>query len=267
MRSVETLMSLAGRRALVTGAAGYLGLPICETLVELGAKVAVLDLDAAACEKRAKELSRRRRGAAFALPCDLADEAQARAAVRAAAGRLGGLDILIHSAGFVGNSKLPGWAVPFKDQTVDAWDRAMRVNLTAPFVLVQEARAALAKSGRGSVILLSSIYGLSGPDRRLYAGTGMENPLAYGSSKGGLLQMTRALATTLAPAVRVNAISPGGVFRGNPKSFVDRYTARTPLARMAAPEDLKGAVAYLASDLSSYVTGHNLMVDGGWSSW
>ena len=95
----------------------------------------------------------------------------------------------------------------------------------------------------------------------------MGNPAAYAASKGGLLQLTRWLATTLAPDVRVNAVSPGGIFRGQPQAFVERYTSRTPLGRMASEHDLRGAIAYLASDLSSYVTGQNLAVDGGWGVW
>ena len=143
----------------------------------------------------------------------------------------------------------------------------MRVNLTSSFVLVQEAREALSASGRGSVILFASTYGLVGPDHRLYEGTTMANPAGGAASKGGLLQLTRYFATTLAPGIRVNAISPGGVWRQQPESFHRRYVSRTPLGRMATEEDLKGATAYLASDLSAYVTGHNLVVDGGWTAW
>jgi NAD(P)-dependent dehydrogenase (short-subunit alcohol dehydrogenase family) len=125
----------------------------------------------------------------------------------------------------------------------------------------------LIDSGHGSIVLISSIYGLVGPDMSLYEGTSMANPAGYGASKGGLLQLMRYLATVLAPDVRVNAISPGGVWRQQPGQFHDRYRSRTPLGRMATEEDLKGAAAYLASDLSSYVTGHNLVVDGGWTTW
>jgi NAD(P)-dependent dehydrogenase (short-subunit alcohol dehydrogenase family) len=117
------------------------------------------------------------------------------------------------------------------------------------------------------VILFSSIYGLVGPDLGLYAGTKMANPAGYGASKGGLVSLARHLATVLAPKVRVNAITPGGIERGQPASFRKRYKARAPLARMAVEEDLKGAVAYLAGDLSAYVTGHDLVVDGGWTAW
>ena len=152
-------------------------------------------------------------------------------------------------------------------QRVAAWDAAMRVNLTSAFVMVQEARKVLAASGHGSVIFFASTYGLVGPDTRLYTRTDLTNPVGYGASKGGLLQLTRHLATILAPRVRVNAISPGGIWRNPPAVFHRRYAARTPLGRMSTEEDLKGAVAFLASDLSSYVTGQNLVVDGGWTTW
>ena len=125
----------------------------------------------------------------------------------------------------------------------------------------------LEKSGAASVIQIASIYGMLGPDLRLYEGTGMGNPAAYAASKGGLLQMTRWLSTVLAPKVRVNAITPGGIWRRQAAEFVERYESRVPLGRMGSEEDLKGAVAYLASDLSAYVTGHNLVVDGGWTAW
>jgi NAD(P)-dependent dehydrogenase (short-subunit alcohol dehydrogenase family) len=157
--------------------------------------------------------------------------------------------------------------VPFPDQTADAFDAALRVNLTSAFVLAQVAAGPLARSGHGSIVFLSSIYGSVAPDERLYEGTTMANPLGYGASKAGLEQLARSLATTLAPAVRVNTVSPGGVWRNQPTNFVERYESRTPLRRMATEEDLKGAIAYLASDLSAYVTGHNLIVDGGWTAW
>lgn len=267
MRPLRQLMDLTGRHALVTGGAGHVGLAVGEALVELGASVVVLDLDAAACEQRVAALSQLRQGSAAPLPCDLRDEQATRRAIRSTIDRSRRLDILVHCAAFIGTTQAPGWAVPFEQQTVEAWDAAVRVNLTSAFVMVQEAREALASSGHGSVILFASTYGIVGPDHRLYAGTPMANPAGYGASKGGLLQLARHLATTLAPQVRVNAITPGGVRRDQPEVFQQRYTSRTPLGRMAMEEDLKGAVAYLASDLSAYVTGQNLVVDGGWTAW
>lgn len=267
MRPVRELMDLTGRRALVTGGGGHIGFAVSEVLVELGAKVAVTDHNQSACEQQVEQLSMIRKDGAVAVPCDLADERATRDMIRTAIQRLKGLEILIHCAAYVGTNQTPGWAVPFEQQTVEVWDKAFRVNLTAGFVLVQEARDALAASGHGSVILLASTYGIAGPDHRLYEGTTMASPAGYSASKGGLLQLTRYLATTLAPRVRVNAVTPGGVRRDQPELFQQRYVARTPLGRMATEEDLKGAVAYLASDLSAYVTGHNLVVDGGWTVW
>ena len=268
MRSLRELMDLSERRALVTGGAGHLGLAVGEALMEAGARVAVLDLDVAACQQRADALSRAYpKGRALAVSCNLTDERATRGAVRTVLQDLSGLDILIHCAAYVGTTKVPGWAVPFDQQTVEAWDAAMRVNLTSAFVMVQEARETLVASGHGSVILIASTYGLVGPDPTLYDGTPMANPAGYGASKGGLLQLTRYLATVLAPQVRVNAITPGGVWRNHPDAFNQRYVSRTPLKRMATEEDFKGAVVYLASDLSAYVTGHNLVVDGGWTAW
>ncbi len=263
MRTISTLMNLSGRKALITGGSGHIGRVTAETLLELGARVALVDLDKASCKAEAKRIGYD----TLAFACDLRDEKSTRGTIRAAIKQMDGLDILIHCAAYVGTTKAAGWAVPFEEQSVAAWEMAMRVNLTTAFVMAQEAQSALASSGHGSIILFSSIYGIVGPDMRLYENTKMANPAGYNASKGGLLQLTRYLATVMAPRIRVNAISPGGVWRNQPKVFKTRYEKRTPLKRMATEEDIKGAVAYLAGDLSAYVTGQNLVVDGGWTAW
>lgn len=268
MRKISELMSLENRCAIVTGGAGHIGLAICETLMELGARVSVLDVNRGACEERCKILNNRDyRDVAIPIPVDLSDANHTRQSVLDSIHNMGGLDILIHSAAFVGTTDHPGWAVPFEKQSVDAWDAGMRVNLTSCFLLVQVAKSYLEKSKSASVIFIGSIYGLVGPDNRLYEGTELYTPAAYAASKGGLIQLTRYLGTILASNIRVNIITAGGVLRGQPESFHKRYIERTPLKRMATEEDFKGAVAYLASDLSSYVTGTNLVVDGGWTAW
>jgi NAD(P)-dependent dehydrogenase (short-subunit alcohol dehydrogenase family) len=267
MRSISELMSLKGRKALLTGGAGHIGLALSQTLVELGAIVAIADLDKDECEKRADELNEMGNGKAWALPVNLLDEQSTRQTVQAALRQQGGLDILIHCAAFVGTTNFPGWGVPFQQQSLTAWDAALRVNLSAAFILAQESHQALETSKHGSIIFVSSIYGMVGPDMSLYEGTAMTNPAGYGASKGALLQLARYLATVFAPEVRVNAITPGGVWRSQPEIFVNRYEKRTPMGRMGTEEDFKGAVAYLASDLSAYVTGQNLIVDGGWTAW
>jgi NAD(P)-dependent dehydrogenase (short-subunit alcohol dehydrogenase family) len=260
-------MSLQGRVALITGGGGNIGGAICEALAELGAAIAVLDISRESSTNTAKRISKTYGVETLSLVVDVSDEEAVRSVPNKLLGRFGRLDILVNCAALVGTSELKGWAVPFPEQRTDTWRLALEVNLTAPFVLTQACAEGLAISRHGSVINIGSTYGIVGPDMSLYKDTPVGNPAAYASSKGGLLQLTRWLATVLAPDVRVNAITPGGVWRNQPEAFHTRYVSRTPLRRMASEEDLKGAAAYLASDLSAYMTGHNLVVDGGWTAW
>lgn len=267
MKRLAELMDLTGRVAVVTGGAGHIGAAAAGALAELGASVVVLDVDGPAAEMTAQTMRATHGVPVEALAVDLNDEAAVRAVPRTVTGLFGRLDILVHCAALVGTSPLEGWAVSFEEQSSETWRRALEMNLTVPFVLTQACTPLLAVSGRGSVVCVGSIYGVVGPDLRLYEGTGAGNPAAYAAAKGGLLQLSRWLATSLAPQVRVNAVSPGGVERGQDPAFVERYSARTPLGRMATEEDIVGAIAYLASDLSAYVTGQNILVDGGWAAW
>lgn len=267
MKRISELISLKGRVALITGGAGHIGSAMAEALAELGASIVIVDISSksfsSVCEKITKDYN------VDVLPlfADLAEEEQVRLIPQKVINKFNRLDILVNCAAFVGTSNLPGWAVPFEEQRSDTWKQALDVNLTAPFILTQACTPALKESGHGSVINIASIYGIQGPNMRLYEGAPMGNPAAYAVSKGGLLQLTRWLATVLAPDIRVNAITPGGVSRGQAEVFQKRYIERTPLKRMAIEEDFKGVVAYLASDLSAYVTGQNIIVDGGWTVW
>ena len=266
MKSLDQLMNLSGRVAVVTGGGGHLGSAICESLAELGASVAVVDRDDN-CNTLAGELGESFNVEAEGLPVDLQDAAEVSQLCERVLKRFGRLDILVHCAAFLGSSDLKGWSAPFLEQSGEAWRLAIELNLTTPFLLTQSCANALAEHGAGSVINVSSIYAMVGPDLHLYEGTTMNNPAAYAASKGGLSQLTRWLATVMAPRVRVNNLTPGGVFRDQAEVFVRRYAERTPLGRMGTEEDFKGAAAFLASDLSKYVTGQNLVVDGGWTAW
>ena len=266
-RRLSDLTDLGGRVALVTGAAGHVGRVFVEALAELGASVAVLDLDQRSCEEVSEAAAREHGVQAFPLSVDLADEVQVRSAPGRVVERFGRLDIVVNCAAMVNTADLAGWIAPFEEQGVEAWRLAVETNLTAPFLLTQACVGALRKSGHGSIVNVGSVYGLVGPDMRLYVGTQMGNAAAYAASKGGLLQFTRWLATVLAPEIRVNAISPGGIWRDQPEAFCRRFRARTPLARLGTEEDLKGALAFLATDLSAYVTGQNIVVDGGFTAW
>lgn len=266
MRTTQDLFDLTGRSALITGGAGHIGSAIAAALAERGAAVAILDR--AGAVESAESLADATGVKTYGLAADLADEAAVRAAPQEAAEALGGLDILIHAAAFVGTDGLTGWTTAFEEQDAGTWRAALEVNLTAPVLMTQAALPLLKASGHGSVVMVGSIYGVLGPDWSLYDPADVPGtPAAYAASKGGLLQMTRWLATTLAPAVRVNAIVPGGVERSTAERFKTAYIKRTPMGRMAAEEDFKGAAAFLASDASAYITGQVLMIDGGWSAW
>jgi NAD(P)-dependent dehydrogenase (short-subunit alcohol dehydrogenase family) len=267
MTTVKELMNLAGRRALITGATGYLGRVMADTLAELGAELVLVDRPGSDFCSLEQQLTNTWGGRIQSIECDLECESQRNAMIEAASADGQGLNILINNAAFVGASNLQGWATAFEDQTLETWRRAIEVNLTATFHLCQAFTPALGSAKGGNIINIGSIYGEYGPDWRLYEGTSMGNPAAYAVSKGGVIQLTRWLATTVAPHVRVNAISPGGVFRNQPEAFVQRYANKTPLKRMAIQEDFRGVVAFLATDMSLYVTGKNLMVDGGWGEW
>lgn len=267
MRTFKELSSLEGRVVLITGGAGHLGQVFARTLAELGAAIALVDRHEEAVQKAAQNIVEQYATRCIGIAMDLACEDEVRELPKRVAEQLDTLDILINNAGFVGTDKLTGWCVPFEEQSAATWRAATEVNMTAPFFLTQAAMPWLRAHKRGSVINIASIYAFLGPDMRLYDGTKMGNAAAYAASKGGLLQATRWLATVLAPDVRVNCMSPGGVWRNQPESFVQAYEKRTPMGRMAKEEDMQGIIAFLASDLSQYVTGQHIAVDGGWSVW
>lgn len=246
MTHLSKLMDMRGRCVLISGATGYLGQIMAETLAELGADLILVDLPGSNFHDLEMQLSDAWDVKVFSLECDLESEKDRDSMVASVKSKGSGISCLINNAAFVGSSTLQGWATPFEAQTIDTWRRAFEVNLTATFHLCQSFAPELRASTNGSIINIASIYGEFGPDWGLYEGTTMGNPAAYSASKGGLLQLTRWLSTTMAPLVRVNAISPGGIFRNQPAQFVDRYVAKTPLGRMATEDDFRGVVTYLA---------------------
>lgn len=262
------LTNLRGQTAVVTGGAGGLASCFCEVLSELGADLILLDFREDALIEAAAKLQGKFGATVTPITVDLESEESLRIAMARVLELRPKLEILINCAAFVGSSNLEGWVAPLAGQSVATWRRALEVNLTAAFTLSQGLAPALKASGNGRIVNVSSIYGVAAPDFSLYDDLpGMGNPAAYACSKAGLVQLTRWLSTALAPEVRVNCLSPGGVYSGQPEEFVRRYAARTPLARMANSGDIAGVIAFLATDLSRYMTGQNLMVDGGWTVW
>jgi len=267
LSTIKDLINLKGRSALITGATGCLGRVMADVLAELGADLVLVDRPGSDFENITGELVRRWGINIQYKSCDLEKKEERAELIGQINSRDKGLNILINNAAFTGTSELMGWTVPFEEQTIETWHRALEVNLTAVFDLTKGLMPSLREADGANIINIASIYGLYGPDWSLYEGTAMGNPAAYGASKGGVIQLTRWLAATIAPHIRVNSVTPGGIYRNQPEQFVERYKARTPLARMATEEDFRGIIAYLASDLSEYVTGQNISVDGGWGVW
>jgi NAD(P)-dependent dehydrogenase (short-subunit alcohol dehydrogenase family) len=258
------LFDLSGRVALVTGGAGNLGGVFARILAGAGATVAILDLDRAALDRRARELEGAGAQGVIALACDLADPKAITAAFGEIEQRAKRLDVLVNNAAGKSTHFMSDLeALPLED-----WEQVLRVNLTAPFLCVKAAVPLMRAAGGGSIVNIASIYGIVSPDPRIYEGSALQTPPVYTASKGGIAALTRYVAVYHAKdGIRCNAITPGGVFAGQPDGFVERYSARAPLGRMARADELGGALLYLASGASSYVTGHNLVVDGGWTAW
>jgi NAD(P)-dependent dehydrogenase (short-subunit alcohol dehydrogenase family) len=267
MISIKELSNLRDRRALITGATGGLGTVFAETLAELGADLILVDRPGSDFNTLLSSLKDKWEVSVEHFYCDLESREDRINLISDVKKISKKLNILINNAALVGSADLSGWTVPFEDQSIITWQKAFEINLTAVFELCQGLSPLLRKGIGSNIINVSSIYGIYGPDWNLYNDTNMGNPAAYASSKSGLIGLTRWLATTIAPEVRVNAIAPGGIYRNQPAEFVRRYVEKTPLERMATEDDFRGVIQFLASDLSKYVTGQVLTIDGGFTTW
>lgn len=258
------LFDLRGRTAVVTGGAGHLGGVFARALAGAGAQVTLIDVDGAALDRRVRELADDDAKDVAGIACDLADAKAIASAFAEVERRSKRVDVLVNNAA----AKSPHFMSDLEQLPLEDWESVLRVNLTAPFLCVKAAVPLMRVGGRGSIVNVASIYGIVGPDPRIYEGTSIQTPPVYAASKGGIGALTRYVAVYHAKdGIRCNAITPGGVFAGQPDRFVAQYSARVPLGRMAKADELAGALLYLASDASSYVTGHNLVVDGGWTAW
>lgn len=262
---------LDGRVAVVTGALGRLGPVWCEALLEAGAGVFALDLPGAAPSPAFADLQRRAGARLVSLAGDVLDRTSLEAARDRCEREAGVPSVLVNNAGI---DQPPGPAATYRieDVPLDAFRGTVDVNLAGAFQAAQVFGAAMVRAGRGSIVNIGSLYASVSPDRRFYdhlpADPPFLKPAAYGASKAGLINLTRYLATHWGPSgVRVNALSPGGVEGGQDPEFKRKFIARVPLGRMAGPADLGGALIFLASDASSYVTGVELRVDGGFTAW
>lgn len=276
----QAIFDLTGKVCVVTGALGLIGRDFCRALAEAGGSVVVTDLDHGACVDRAGalgEITRSPDGSRTHLGhgADITDPASLEALRDAVLAQYGRIDVLVNNAAINDKFESPGAAARdsmMEHYPLELWKRSLDANVTGTFLASQVLGRVMAEQGKGSIVCLASTYGIVAPDQALYRRPDGTQPFykspAYPTTKAAVLGFTRYLAAYWGPAgVRVNALSPGGVEAGQDAYFVENYTRRTPLGRMATPSDYAGAIVFLASDASSYMTGANLVVDGGWTAW
>lgn len=273
-RILEERFGLAGRTAIVTGGAGLLGTGYAHALAAAGAHVVVADIDGGAAETLAEAVSRASGVRAMAIPTDVTHPGSVRAMAEQTLAEFGRIDALVNNAALdpkFDPAHSGSHAGSFEEFPLEAWDQSLAVNLTGMFLCAQAVCRPMLAAGRGVMVNVSSTYGLVGPDQRLYQREGRPpeyKPVSYSVTKSAVIGLTRYLATYFAgKGIRVNTLTPGGVFAGHDEEFVRRYSARTVLGRMAEKDEMSSALLFLVSDASSYMTGANLVVDGGWTAW
>ncbi len=271
----ERMFELNDRTALIVGGGGKMGIQFGHTLALAGANVILVDKDSERCSKNAREISQAIGKPVERRHLDSRDDAEVQELFQSLYSTHGRIDILIYNV----MTKPDGYYKSTDDYTLETWDGAIAGNLTGAFLCCREAAKFMKPARSGAIVLTSSIYGVVAPDHRLYSdcvagsniydtGESLNCPAVYSASKAGLIGLTRYLATQWGRYdIRVNALTPGGVYDGQEEAFRREYVERTPLGRMATWSDFNGALLFMVSDASRYMTGHNLIVDGGWTAW
>lgn len=273
MQSYIGKFNLDGKTAIVTGGAGILGRHFCSGLADAGANIAVVDINFEAAKNIANAITIQFDVKAIAFECDIASESSVKKMVESVLNEFGEIHILHNNAAGKSNN-LDAFFADFEDYELNQWKEIMSTNLDGMFLVAKHVGKVMKKQGKGgSIIQTSSIYGVMAPDQRIYEGSyyldrQINSPAIYSASKAGVIGLTKYLATYWAKVgIRVNAITPGGVESGQNDTFKEKYSSRIPLGRMSQPDEMVGALIFLASDASSYVTGQNIIVDGGLNAW
>lgn len=263
MKSVGQF-DLKGKVALITGGAGLLGSVFGQALLEAGARVVLVDISKQNGKRAVRALSKKATGRVIFEQLDVTNKPALQDLLHRILRKWRGIDILINAA--IGVGKCHFGSV--ESYTWKDWEHVMRITVGGTFLCMQVIGGYMARKKSGVIINIGSIYGVVGADQRIYGKSGINSPAVYAASKGAIVNMTRYFAVYwAAKGVRVNSISPGGVWNGQTPDFVKKYSFKTPMGRMLRKEELKGTVLFLASPASSYVTGQNLLVDGGWTAW
>ena len=269
--SFEKIFSLEGKTVIVAGAAGLIGQEQCKALSDFGASVVVCDIELDKAEKIAGELNKN----SFAALLDVTSEDSIKRVKNTILSKTNSIDALVNNAAindiFKNDSSLLEQSM-FENYSTELWKKSLDVNLTGTFLCCKIFGSAMAEKGMGSIINVASTYGMVGPDQSIYTNENGEQKFykspSYPASKGAIINFTRYLAAYWGrKGIRVNTLSPGGVENNQDNYFIENYSRKTMLGKMARPEDYSGAVVFLASDASAYMTGANLVVDGGWTAW
>jgi NAD(P)-dependent dehydrogenase (short-subunit alcohol dehydrogenase family) len=265
--NADKLFDLTGRVAIVTGGGGLLASEHALALGAYGTKVVLADVNKEKCDKAVESLNKQG-VAAEAKVCDVTNKESWQKLLEEVMNDFGKVDILINNAGFTNQSKSKNFDAGAEDFPLEDWNEILNVNLTGTFLGCQVVGKQMLKQGKGCIINMASLYGVVSPNHNIYPGTGINQPVAYSVSKHGVIGLTKYLATLWASkGVRVNALTPGGIFNNHEEVFLKRFRELNPIGRMSDKNELRGAVVYLASDAASHVVGHNLVVDGGWTAW
>jgi NAD(P)-dependent dehydrogenase (short-subunit alcohol dehydrogenase family) len=258
MNNYRNFFNLEGRVAIVTGGAGLIGREIAKGLCDLGATVYIADL------KVGNTLETIDNQNARFVSLDITSETSVENAVAHLMNESGRIDILVNSA----YPRTSDWGIKFEKVPFSSWKENIDNQLGGYFLCCQKVAEQMKAQEYGSIINIGSIYGSVAPDFSVYEGTEMTMPVAYSAIKGGIIALTRYIATYYGSFnIRANVVSPGGIIDRQPQTFIDKYNYKTPLGRMGTPMDVAGAVLFLASDASAYITGQNFLVDGGWTAW
>jgi len=264
--NANKLFDLTEKTVVITGAAGNLGSQYAEGLSQVGANVILADLDYVKCAQIAKKLKKQYAVDPEPIKLDLTKQSSISNLVSKTISKYAKIDVLINNAAYQGNDRIR--TTPFEDLSLADWNEALTVNLTGIFLTCQQVGKVMKKQKRGNIINIGSTYGLVAPDQRIYGNSGQNAAAFYAATKSAIINLTRYLASYWAnTGIRVNTLTPGGVRRNQTKSFIKNYSYKTMLGRMAEKDEYVGAIIFLASDASSYMTGSNLIVDGGWTAW
>ncbi len=269
----KELFNLKGKTAVVTGGTGILGKHFCSGLASVGAQVVVVDLDKKQVELYAKELETDYGIKALGIECDVTSPESVKKMVEQSVSYFGEINIL-HNNAASKSSNLEEFFSPYEEYSLDQWRQIMSVNIDGMFLVSQAVGKQMVQQEKGgSIIQTASIYGIMAPDQRIYEGSeylGMQinTPAVYSASKAAVVGLTKYLAAYWADKnIRVNTLTPGGNESGQNETFIKNYSNRVPMGRMGKPHEMVGALLYLASDASSYVTGQNIVIDGGLNAW